>query len=197
MTQPVTVLYEDSAADGSLKEYGPHLLVRQCVADRLGVESWTLRQLEGMPRRGASKLRNDCRRIPPQVGRDGRVIVAVYDADKIHRDVQLPATACKAQMKEILAAECAWRERLVIVFLEKNLETVLSAIRACSSQLVAEETWQRAVSRKDRNARDIILKEAARPPNRPLRELVLQRVPSLGYLVGKLSAALGEADPAG
>lgn len=85
MTRPITILYEDSAADGALKDYGPHMLVRQCVCDALGKSPWELKQLEGMPKNGASKIRNECRRFPPQIGRDGRVVLAVYDADKIHR----------------------------------------------------------------------------------------------------------------
>src|SRR4051812_19056564 len=100
MMRPITILYEDSAADGQVKEYGPHLVVKQCVADRLQKSLWDLKTLEGMPRNGASNIIKDCRRVPPQIGRDGRLVVAVYDADKIHREVnkiqpKLPADACK------------------------------------------------------------------------------------------------------
>jgi hypothetical protein len=195
MTRPITILYEDSAADGPVKEYGPHLLVRQCVADRLGKSPWELSTLEGMPRNGASNIVKDCRRVPPQIGRDGRLVVAVYDADKIHREVnnlqrevKLPAGACKRDIKPILRAACAWQERLVIVFLEENIETVLEAVCACAA--VSVELRRLAVERKQRNERDIVLRKILGPSDRALRDAVLQRVQSLGYLVDKVAAAL-------
>lgn len=197
MTRPVTILYEDSAADGALKDYGPHLLVRQCVGDLLGKSPWELKQLEGLPKNGASKIRNECRRFPPQIGRDGRVVVAVYDADKIHRETRLPAAACKGQIKEALRVGCSWQERLVVVLLERNIESVVEAVRACAPAIVADEVWGQAVDRKNLNARDVVLRRAASPPERALRECVLQRVPSLAYLVHKLVVALSPPDVAG
>lgn len=183
--RPITVLYEDAAADGLVKDYGPHVLVCRCVGDRLDKERWELLQLEGVPKKGASKLRTECRRIPPQVGRDGRRVVAVYDADRIHKDVKLPATACKTQVKEILRGECAFGERLTVVFLERNIETVVEAVCRCAP--VEEDLRRLAIDRKDRNARDIVLKKASTPE---IRACVLRAVPSLAYLIDKLVAEL-------
>lgn len=196
MIRPVMILYEDKSADGSLKEYGPHLLVRQCVADALGVDWWMLKHLVGNPRGGSGNVRNDCRRSPPQIGRDGRLVVAVYDDDRIRREVQLPANACKAQVKSLLREECAWNERLIIVFLEKNIETVIDAIRGCAPTLVDDETWKLALERKNRNARDAVLGFAANPSQSMLREQLLQRVPSLAYLIHKLAAVLSTTSDA-
>lgn len=189
----ITVLYEDSAADGLVKDYGPHVLVCRCVGDRLNKELWELHQIEGVPKKGATKLRNECRRMPPQVGRDGRRVVAVYDSDRIHNDVKLPATACMTQVKEILQAECAFRDRLIVVFLERNIETVVEAVCRCTP--VEEDLRRRAVDRKDRNARDIVLKKAS---TAEIRSCVLRAVPSLSYLVDKLCAELsGQSVAAG
>lgn len=189
--RPITILYEDAAVEGRAQSYGPHRLVLRFLADQLNVDYALLAESIGhVPRKGAAKLRNECRRVPPQIGNDGRLVVAVYDADKIHRDVGLSAGSCKSQLKGILSQECHWRERLIIVFLEKNIETVLAAIRASSPQLVPTETWDLALVRKDRNSRDLILNKAARPPERLLRQQLLQRVPSLAYLIRKLTDAL-------
>jgi hypothetical protein len=197
MMRPITILYEDSAADGQVKEYGPHMVVKQCVADRLHKSPWELKTLEGMPRNGASNIIKDCRRVPPQIGRDGRLVVAVYDADKIHREVnniqpeaKLPAGACKRDMKPVLRAACAWQERLEIVFLEENIETVLEAVCACAA--VPAELRRLAVERKQRNERDIVLRKILAPNDRALRDAVLQQVPSLGYLVDKVVTALSD-----
>ena len=188
MMRPITILYEDSAADGQVKEYGPHMVVRQCVADRLQKSPWELSTLEGMPRNGASNIVKDCRRVPPQVGRDGRLVVAVYDADKIHREVKLPAGACKSQIKPVLRAACTWQERLVIVFLEKNIESVLEAVCACTA--IPVELRRLAIERKQRNERDIVLRKILSPSDRAVRDAVLLRVPSLAYPIDKLVIAL-------
>jgi len=203
MMRPITILYEDSAADGQVKEYGPHLLVRQCVADRLGKSSWELKTLEGIPRNGASNIVKDCRKIPPQFGRDGRLVAAVYDFDKIrhevnkiHHDVKLAPGACRSQIKAALGSGCAWREQLVIVLLDRNLETVLEAVCACAPTMISAELRRLAIERKQRNERDLVLKKIISPNDRAIREAVLERVPSLGYLVDKLVAALADEPPA-
>ena len=158
------ILYEDQAADGPVREYGPHRLVTQCVSDRLGVDHWTLKHVEGVPKKGAGNIRRHCQRDPPPLGKDGRVQFAVYDEDKIREQVKLPFQACKGEVKQKLRGECPWGDRLVIVLLEKNIETVVSAICECApSYAIAEETRVRAIRHKDLNARDIILKMAAKP----------------------------------
>ncbi len=60
-----------------------------------------------------------------------------------------------------------------------------------------DEVWVQAVDRKNLNARDIVLRRAASPPERALRDGVLERVPSLAYLVQKLVGALSPPDVAG
>ena len=197
MMRQVSILYEDSVANGNVKNYGPHVFVQQCVGDRLGKKRWELKTLEAMPKNGVSNVRVECRRIPPKIARDGRLVVAVYDADKIRREVELPITACKVEVKKVLKNECSWQDRLCIVLLDRNIETVVEAVRACEPTLVPDEIWEQAIKRKNLNERDIILTHAASPPKEALREQVLVKVPSLAYLVHKLVVALSAPDVAG
>jgi hypothetical protein len=188
VTRKVTILYEDKV-QGVVKEYGPHALVSQCVCDRLNLAPWEMKSLVPNPRNGNGNVRKDCAQNPPKVARDGGLVFAVYDADRVRELVGLAGTACKADVKTKLLQECPWNDRLRIVFLEKNLETVLRAVRACDPSISSEEQWRRAIERKDLSARDIILKAVASPspPARALRECVLREVPSLAYLVQKIA----------
>jgi hypothetical protein len=193
LTRPVTVLYEDSAADGVVSNYGLHVFVRQCVGDELGVDGWRLSHLEGNPRRGSARIREDCRRNPPRFVRDGRPAFAVYDADRLPALLDLPASACKPALKAVLLDECPWRGQLRVVVLERNLETVLRVLRECDPQLADEPTWTRAIERKFLADRDVIFSRAARstPARRLLRACARERMPSLDYLVRRLVTACG------
>jgi hypothetical protein len=191
---PIVILYEDAAVrGGQVKDYGPHLLVRQCVADRLGKQLWELRQLDANPRNGASNIRLDCKQNPPAIGRAGGRVFAVYDFDQIHQEVKLSSSACKEQLKEVLKKECAWQDRLTIVFLERNIETVVEAVCSCASGRIPEDQRLKAIKHKRLNARDLILKRVLGPSDRALREAVLHEVPSFAYLVDKVVAALEDA----
>jgi len=198
MMRKISILYEDSAANGGVHNYGPHVLVQQCVGDRLGKSHWELKDsLAAMPKNGVSNVRVECRRIASRIARGGGLVVAVYDADKIRREIVRPATACKVEVKEVLKKECSWPDQLCIVLLERNIETVVEAVRTCEPTLVPEDIWVQAIKRKNLNARDIVLTHAASPPKRALRDQVLAIVPSLGYLVHKLVVALSAPDVAG
>lgn len=188
MTRAVTVLYEDSAADGVVRNYGLHVFVRQCVADELGVESWRLSHVQGIPCRGNARIRDDCRKNPSRFVRDGRMAFAVYDADRLPALLRLEASSCKPVLKAALLRECPWREQLRVVMLERNVETVLRELRTCDPRLVDEPTWSRAIERKFLTDRDVVFSAAAKPtPLRTqLRACTRERVPSLDYLVRRL-----------
>jgi len=193
VTRGVTVLYEDQA-QGDIKHYGPHELVMQCVCDRLRVDRWKLKTLRGVPRNGNGNLYKDCTREPPKLGRDGGFVVAVYDFDRVRemKQLSLHAMACKSETRDALLKKCPWRDRLVVVFLDRNIETVIEAICDCDPGLSTPEQRTRALVKKDLNARDIILGAASAPTpaGLALRNRVFERVPSFGYLVDKLVAIL-------
>lgn len=190
MSRKVTILYEDKV-QGKVHEYGPHALVKQCVCDRLNLSPWEMKHLIPNPRNGNGNIRRDCAQTPPKIAPGGGFVFAVYDDDRVRGLVGLAVTACKVDVKARLLQECPWRDRLRIVFLEKNLETVLRALRDCDRSISSDDQWSKAIDRKDLNARDIILRAAAAPSPGPrrLRECALREVPSLSYLVNKLAEA--------
>ena len=189
MSRKVVVLYEDQVG-GVVTDYGPHVLVKQCVCDRLKLDPWSLKTIAAVPRNGNGNVYKDCASQPPKIGRDGSFVVAVYDYDHVRdmKQLGLPRAACKRDTREALLKACPWRERLVVVFLDRNIETIIEAICACDPTLATEDQRRRALVNKDLNARDIILRAASAPtPARlALRNCVFQRVPSLQYLVDKL-----------
>lgn len=187
----VLVLYEDRQAQGALTEYGPHALIKQCVCDQLDVKPWELKLLIGNPMAGNGNVRKECILTSPKLSRDGGLVFAVYDSDRIRDLVGMSFTACKREVRELLLKECPWRDRLRVIFLEKNLETVLRAICECDPSIASEQQRAKAIDRKELSARDIILTGAATPSprSRDLRDCVLDKVPSLRYLVQKLADA--------
>lgn len=178
----VLVLYEDSP--GALPvAFGPHRFVLQCLADRLGLPWWELGGLVlGQPKKGNSQLRRACREA--RLYDLNRVVIAVYDDDRIRTMLGVAADACIQQVTGALRKEAVRPERLRVVLLERNIDDVVRAVQACRA---AEGVQHRKPTPDER---DLILKDAATPANRHVRECVLQRVPSLAYLVDKLAATL-------
>jgi hypothetical protein len=187
VTERVRILYEDS---GDPTEFGPHKLVARYACDRLGVEPWQLRdRLKGDPKRGNANVLKACREDLGKLVKGGWAIVAVYDSDQIGHRIGLPRGACKSQLVARLKQDCEPRDRLVVVLLEENVETLLRAIAAIDPALAPPATLQRALG-KDLNCRDIILAKAASPPARAMRDRLAERVPSLAYLVRRVVALL-------
>lgn len=101
----VTILYEDSA--GERAEFALHDLVVRCVADRLERDPKVLRALlHGIPKKGNANVRRACQHDLSRLARDGRVVIAVFDNDRIRRMANLPATACKTQVTSCLKSGC-------------------------------------------------------------------------------------------
>ena len=198
----ITILYEDRCGEGQIREFGPHALVQQCVCDAIGKEPWALKReiiLHGIPKNGATKLRNECRSDRPKFGRDGSHVIAVYDDDRIRDFVKVGAPGCKEQVKHVLRAESRLGDKLQIVLLERNLETVVATICECDPAIAPPEVQDNALRRKKLFDRDIVLKNAAAPTaeRRRLRDQLLTRVPSLGYLVNKIVALYRHHDVSG
>ncbi len=83
-----TILYENSRGTRT-RDFGLHLFVCACVSDRTGVDRWTLanRQLDGIPRRGWTKVRTSYEEDLDDLRTGGAFVVAVVDADRIHPDL--------------------------------------------------------------------------------------------------------------
>lgn len=189
----VTVLYEDQR--GSRQGFGLHALVKACVFDAINGER---HRVEGMlsdhrPLKGVQALLKACREEIDLIAADGRRVVAVFDDDAIREQLKLPHTAADALVEREIRKGCRTPERLLIVLLKRNMESVIVAAAACDPGLDAKRI-DRAVKHKELLERDAILTELSRERARPLRDCVLGRMPSLQLLVALLSRTLLTGD---
>lgn len=176
------VLYEDQAG-ARPSAFGPHRLTMQCVADRLGRPAWELdRFVLGQPKKGNAQVRRACRE--ERLYDASRIVIAFYDDDQVRRMLGLAADACKRDVASTLRAEAPVPERLHVVLLHRNMESLVRAVQACVGQGPSAE-------RKPAPAeRDNLLALATDPARRGERDCILKRVASFDYLVGKLVATL-------
>ena len=185
----ITVLYEDKR--GPRQGFGLHMLVKACVFDAMNGER---HRVEGMlsdhrPLKGVQALLKACREDIDLIAADGRSVVAVIDDDAIREQLKLPRSATDAQVEREIRKGCKAPDRLLIVLLKKNMESVIEAAAACDPGIDAERI-DRAIRHKELLERDAILTELSRERARPLRDCVLGKVPSLRVLVDLLSRAL-------
>ena len=182
MTLLATILYEDRLAVQT-KHFGLHELVLRCLGDRF--PKLTHDELRVMfqanPRKGAQNVRKECEdgRKKEKLYRASRILVAVYDRDKIH-DVVASGTTCKVSVRDNLRSTSPWASNLTVVLLEENTETVLTAI------LHAKDRGAKLAGKPRPDERDKILQSAAWG-SVAIRDEVLAAVPSLRYLVDKLA----------
>jgi hypothetical protein len=184
------ILYEDQLS-GAPKGYGPHALVTQCLADRRGLERRKLEAvLRSRPLKGNGNVLRDSKQNFRRLSASGPVF-AVYDDDKIRELLKLPHQACKAQVTACLQKDCEAPEALVIVLLERNIETVIETIFKIEPGIHKSDVRESATQKKNLNDRDMVLHAAAAPDKRRMRDDLLNQMPSLRRLVEKLDAALG------
>lgn len=185
----VFILYEDSA--GERAEFTLHDLVVRCVADSLDREHRDFKDvLRGIPKKGNSNVRRACQQDLPRLARNGDQVWALYDNDRVRRLVNLPADACKTQVVDALRVGCVPVDRLRVVLLIENTESLLRALRELGTLPNREEMFERAIKNKELQSRDQLFKDAAWRTTQEQRVRLQERVPSFGYLVTRLAAVL-------
>lgn len=175
------VFYEDQAA-GKVNEFGPHLLLCACVADRLDGKSFHhVRQLlDGQPKKSDGKLLAACKQHA-ELDAD-EVVFALFDADKLHVRLKIPKAPLH-EMRTLLEKEI--RSAKVRPFLlEDRLETLVDATAGC-----LDPTHEGPVPKRH-YTRDKLLARAAYSPDRGARDCVTQSVPSFAALVDAVAHAL-------
>lgn len=179
----VKILCEDQQAEDA-SNFGPHVLVLRCVLDRLGWSetrySELQRNLSGHPRKGDKNLLAACRNA--NEARNFRHVFAVFDGDKVRSidSLGLSPGACKQQVRSAIQSASPYAAQLKVVLLERNLETVVAAVQRCKS---LPETGRLKLPERDA----VLASIAWRAEAAPVRACVLQAVPSLQYLVDRLS----------
>lgn len=187
----VTILYEDSAGERS--EFALHDLVLRCAADRLGREPRHIKDLiHGVPKKGNGNVWRACRQDLPRIARSGRAVFAVFDDDEVRTMTKLPIDACKTKVIAAIKKGCEPAEALRVVLIIENTESVLDALRAQGAIQGHDGMFADAIERKVLASRDILLKKAAWLLTPEQRENLIERVPTLGYLVSKLVTLLEE-----
>jgi hypothetical protein len=194
-----TVLYEDQRAPQRTR-FGPHALVIACVADETGTDRWTLeKRIEGIPKKGDSKLLWAVREDAANLTHDGRALVAVFDDDRVRKLLGLDGRACKTLVKEAIAAGGTAGTLLEVVLLQRNIEDVVVAAARALGRPMDDPQVVRALGKHAGHpeARDAILHAAAASADVAVRQAILAAVPSFARVVRGLVARAGAAEARG
>jgi hypothetical protein len=180
-----TVLYEDKMQVGSGGAFPPHDFLLAMVADITGRKVWELRRLvDGNPRNGVGKLIGDLGRTSMLAG--SGMLCLLVDRDRIAEHVGLPKNAPEADVTKALRARSDAPDKLLIHYLDPNIEGLMRSIEGCAPD-------ERAPTSKEHNSRDLYLNRAAFALAAAVRDCVKGKQPSLGNLVTLLAGLCGAA----
>lgn len=182
MSPKIQILYEDKLSAGNPKNYGPHLLVLACLADRLDRTRWSFTCLTPYACKGIGRFILKC-------GEPGLLdayvrVVALCDDDEVRPHLRLPASACKTQVTAALRSRAGSSPLLHPVLLAPNLEGI--------TDVVAELLGQPPPGKPTPLERDRLLEHFVHRSQREQRRELLRRVPSFGYLVERLAGIVAE-----
>lgn len=170
----LAILYEDSRAASS-RGYPLHTLVCACLADALGQPIGDIESISrAIPKGGDSKLLAACRNEVPNMREP--IIVALFDADKLHRLLSLPGDTPQSKLHETLDANIG-SDRVATYLLDRSTKTLVDATADCLA---------RERPAKDQLARDKLLASAAWG-ERAQRDCIRDRVASFAHFIEQLA----------
>ncbi len=179
----VSVFYEDQRGH-QVRDFGPHALLVQCLADRTGRSP---NRIEGLvaaiPTKGNSKLLSQLSG-PGHRALDRGPVYAVFDDDRVRDLVRLPPAACKSEVLAQVRRQAG--ADIDIVLLQANVETL---VRACFDAL----NEPAPDSLHSHPVRDRILNRMAWTGSPDQRRRMLEACPSFERLVTRVQARLGSA----
>ncbi len=191
----VTVLYEDSKIG---REYPLHRLLLRMVEDDINGRTWRLHKtVAGNPRNGIDKLLADVR-VTSLIAGAGKLFLLV-DRDRIIDHVnrnaregepRLAPGATDDEIVEAIRGTSDAPDRLAVFFLHRNMESLIAAIERC-----APGNWTTEIAearRKNRLARDLVIRETAKAAMTAVRTCIREAQPG----VDALARALAETLPA-
>lgn len=186
----ILVLYEDSRSGSG--SFGPHDLLAALVADQTGKSVWEVKQsARERPLRGIDKLLkalSDPGRLSNLVP-GGVPILAVVDGDRIREHMGLKRNAPARQVEQELKESCNEPDRITVVLLERNVESLVEAARDCDENFMPDRIADALM--KDINARDLVLQAVAFDAGRrDLRDCIRKRVPSLERAIATIAEAV-------
>lgn len=184
----VVVVYEDQGAPR--KEFGLHKLVVRSVYERLVKPPPYFRianAIVGVPRRGNGNVLKDVKNAEVFTSA-GEAMVAVFDRDQAQLLLKTRA-ACFTSLRAAIHQQSPIP---LPVFLDRNIETLIAAIRDAGHLSLPPSVFTDALN-KSLDARDrVFIATAGEDAHlQGLRQTVLTQVPSFGYLVTKLVGLVG------
>jgi hypothetical protein len=174
-----TVFYEDRLATSKPDLFGPHVLMRACVADRLGRSPWDSELkslLEPNPRKGNGNVMKQLELNGVGLLGYGPVL-ALLDRDRMHTLLGLAGGCCRGAILETMRRTVP--DAVEIVLLDANVETLLDACQRAFGEPVLS-------AKPSPEGCDGILRKAAAAGDVAVRADVLGRVPSFKRLVDKV-----------
>lgn len=188
MSPLLLILYEDKR--GPEKEFGLHNFVLACIADELGADVYTLKlhqKISGRPMKGVNKVLASCRKDIHRLGPQGQPVFALIDDDVIREHLRHEGVAADAEDRvviEAIKAKCVAPDKLEVILLKDNTETVIEAAGRCDGS-IPKAAVQQALQ-KDPMARDRVLNRLAWAHGRAERDCVRAAVPALQSLVERV-----------
>lgn len=170
------ILYEDER--GPVRDYPLHNLLLNVVSDIQGVQLGHFKdQVRAVPKRGDSKLMCACTEEVPKMPEPH--ILAIFDADKLHRLLNRPGDTPRQALLEELRGRCP-DPRLQVFLLEENTESLILAAATCLGDPTP--------SRKSKTSRDSIFAKAAWWRLPEVRKCIVDSVPSFGAIAEALAS---------
>jgi hypothetical protein len=185
----VCVLYEDRR--GPLKGFGLHELVKACVCDVLAGQprqDITQALSDYRPLKGDTNLLKACRQDVDDIASDGRDVIAVFDNDQVRKLLKLPVKASDERVHQEIR-KGASSDRLHIILLKQNMESVIEAAHACDPS-IDKKRVDLAVKKKDPLERDAILARLTGPSFQSVRDCIRENLPSFSALIDLLRELL-------
>ncbi|MBI5498107.1 MAG: hypothetical protein HY904_24100 [Deltaproteobacteria bacterium] len=175
---PSIVLYEDQLGQ-QVTEFGPHVLLIQCVADLLEQSPHELKKrLVPRPMKGKEKVARCLLEDLQNLACDFAWILVLIDGDRLREIAQLDNPRNEGDIRRaILKRHPVDGQKVVPVVLENNMESLLEACRRCWPGL--------PVGRKAKPSpieRDGVLNKIAWAPDMGVRQCVLNGCPALEQL---------------
>lgn len=121
----VRCFYEDDPGE-QVRNFGPHALALETLADRSGIDRWTLQaRVEGIPKKGLTKV---LKAVSLEEPHPHLAVLALLDEDRVRTGLGLDAASPPAAVVSALSTRALG---VVFVLLIKNIEDlVLAAARA-------------------------------------------------------------------
>lgn len=188
------ILYEDRRAPDSSR-YPFHDLILRIILDRspTPIEMRKLeRAVQANPRKGSGNL---AKADLEQLSSRGAAVIALVDADKVHKllpSISPAERRCAVTVTTALRA--SFPAQLDWVLLRDNLESVLRSLNARGLTGVPNEAFEHAFVDKDLIARDIVLRAATRDANKAARLALCADVRDLAYLADRIAACLPDEE---